>query len=259
LIEADGPRDTGSRVPDGYYYATAPYYWSRLAASASSVTISAAVTTLPTIKPPTGYYIKGKITNTSGTPVGYVEVSAIGGTGTAADRPSAVTDYASGNYSIGPLPPGNTYKIYADPEWSTDPSLQTGWYHNSPPNNFTTAASSALTLLMNGDKNNINMRLPVGASISGVVKITGGSACNECLVEALDSGGYEVADTWTSTTGAYKLQGLSAGSYYVYAYAGDPAIDATHVRIITNGYYKSGAAPNFSATLAGATAIAVSP
>jgi hypothetical protein len=256
-IDVDGA--AGSRVPDGYYVATAPYYWGRYTLNASSKTISAAVTTLATIEPPTGYYIKGKITNTSGMPVGYVEVSAIGGTGTAAERPSAVTDYASGNYSIGPLPPGNTYKIYADPEWSTDPSLQTGWYHNSPPNNFTTAASSALTLLMNGDKNNINMRLPVGASISGVVKITGGSACNECLVEALDSGGYEVADTWTSTTGAYKLQGLSAGSYYVYAYAGDPAIDATHVRIITNGYYKSGAAPNFSATLAGATAIAVSP
>jgi hypothetical protein len=68
-----------------------------------------------------------------------------------------------------------------------------------------------------------------------------------------------VAYTNTSSSGTYKLQGLPAGSYHVYAYTSDAAVNATHVRIITDGYYKSGAAPNFSATLAGATAIAVSP
>jgi hypothetical protein len=91
------------------------------------------------------------------------------------------------------------------------------------------------------------------------VKIAGVGACNDCWVEADTLTGSFVEYTFTSSTGAYKLQGLSAGSYYVYALARSTAIDATHVRIITNGYYKSGAAPNFSATLAGATAIAVSP
>ena len=261
-IEVDGPYDyTGtSRVPDGYYVATAPYYWSKTTASASSKTISAAVTTLATIEPPTGYYIKGKITNTSGTPLAELYVEAIGGTGTAADYPYALTD-TSGNYSIGPLPPSNTYKIEAEPQYSyTDQSLQTGWYRNSPPNNFTTAASSALTLVMNGDKNNINMRLPVGASISGVVKIAGVGACNDCTVFAIDLTGSWVASVSTSSSGAYKLQGLPSGSYRVFAEAFVPGVvNATHFRIVTNGYYKSGAAPNFSATLAGATAIAVSP
>jgi hypothetical protein len=103
------------------------------------------------------------------------------------------------------------------------------------------------------------MRLPVGASISGVVKIAGVGACDDCYVEADTLTGSYVEYTWTSSTGAYKLEGLSAGSYKVFAAPYSTIINATHVRLITNGYYKSGAAPNFSATLAGAMAIAVSP
>ena len=91
------------------------------------------------------------------------------------------------------------------------------------------------------------------------MKITGGSACNDCVVSALDLTGAAVAYTTTSNSGAYTLQGLSPGSYKVDASTSDSIIDATHVRIMTGGYYKSGLAPNFSATLAGATAIAVSP
>jgi protocatechuate 3,4-dioxygenase beta subunit len=254
-IMVGGP--SGSRVPYGHYNATGPYFWGRLTAWASPVTISSAITTLPIIKPPTGYYIKGKITNTSGTALDFVLVDAVGGAGTAAENPGTWTD-ASGNYTIGPVPAGNTYKISANPAYSSDPSLQQGWYLNSPPNNFTTAASSALSILMNGDKNAINMRLPKGASISGTVKVTGGSACNDCAVDALNLTGSVVASTNTSSSGAYTLQGLPAGSYHVNAYTYGAVIDATHVRIITNGYYKSGLAPNFSATLAGATAIAVS-
>ena len=255
-IEVDGPY--GSRVLNGYFSTTAPYYWTLGTASASSKTISAAVTTVATIEPPTGYYIKGKITNTSGTPLDFVFVNTTGGAGTAAENPGAFTD-ASGNYSIGPVPAGHTYTINANPLYSSDPSLQTGWYRNSPPNNFTATASSAFSILVNGDKNGINMRLPVGASISGVVRIAGVGACSSCAVSAYSLTGSMVAYTNTSSSGTYKLQGLPAGSYHVYAYTSDAAVNATHVRIITDGYYKSGAAPNFSATLAGATAIAVSP
>jgi hypothetical protein len=255
-IKVDGPYD--SNVPDGYYYATAPYYWTKTTALASSVTISAAVTTLAIIKPPTGYYIRGKITNTSGTPLDFVFVNAVGGAGTATEDPDSFTD-ASGNYSIGPLPFGNSYKIQADPSYSSDPSLESGWYLVSSPNNFTLASSSALTLTMTADKNGINMHLPKGASISGIVTIAGVGACSDCWIEAESLTGSMVADTNTSSSGAYKLQGLPAGSYKVYAYASSTVIDSTHVRLITSGYYKSGSTPNFSATLAGATPIAVSP
>ena len=255
VILVGGP--IASRVPYGYYNVTGPYYWTRLTASESSVVISAAVTTLPTIEPPTGYYIKGKITNASGTPLASVYVDAVGGAGTAYGSPVGFTD-ALGNYYIGPVPPGNTYKINAVPFYSSDPTLQSGWYLNSPPNNFTTSSSSALSILMNGDKNAINMRLPKGASISGTVTMTGGGACNDCEVVAYSLGGSVAAITNTSSSGIYTLQGLTAGSYKVAAYVNSAILDATHVRLITNGYYKSGAAPNFSATLAAATAIAVS-
>ena len=250
-VEVDGVN--GTRVLDGYYNVTAPYYWTKLTASASSVTISTPVTTLATIEPATGYFIKGKITNTSGTALDYVEVQALGGSGTAVVDPGAITD-ASGNYTIGPLPLSNTYTIKADPSYSSDPTLQAGWYLNSPPNDFTAASSSALSIAISGDKTGINMRLPKGASISGTVKITGGAACSDCVIFA-SNGAYAV----TSSSGAYTLRGLPAGSYRVEALLTSSVIDATHVRIITDGYYKSGAAPNFSATLAGATAIAVSP
>jgi hypothetical protein len=254
-VMVGGP--SGSRIPYGYYYATGPNYWLLATASASAVTISTSVTTLPTIKPTTGYFIKGKITNTSGVALDFVLVQATGGAGTAAANLGAWTD-ASGNYTIGPVPAGTSYKVSASPVYSSDPTLQTGWYLNSLPNNFTAASASALTILVNGDKI-VNMRLPKGASISGTVLVTGGAACNSCAVLAYNLTGSVVAYASTSSSGAYKLQGLSAGSYRVNAYTSGAVVDATHVRLITSGYYKSGLAPNFSATLSGATAIAVSP
>jgi protocatechuate 3,4-dioxygenase beta subunit len=253
-VTVGGP--SGSRIPYGYYYATGPNYWAMATASASAVTISTSVTTLATIKPATGYFITGKITNTSGVALDSVLVQAIGGAGTAAANLGAFTD-ASGNYIIGPVPAGTAYKVSANPAYSSDPSLQKGWYLNSLPNNFTAVSASALTITMNGDKI-VNMRLPKGASISGILKITGGSACSDCELFALDPTGAAVAYASTSTSGAYTLAGLSAGSYKVWAGGSDTVVDATHVRIITSGYYKSGLAPNFSATLAGGTAIAVS-
>jgi protocatechuate 3,4-dioxygenase beta subunit len=256
-VEVFGPTVAGSRVPSGYYYATGPNYWAMATASASLVTLSTSVTTLATIKPPTGYFIKGKITNTSGVAISNVYIEAIGGAGTAFESSLTLTD-ASGNYTIGPVPAGLAYKIYAFPAYSSDPTLQPGWYLNSPLNNFTTSKSSALTITVTGDKTGINMRLPKGATISGIVKITGGSACSDCWVAALDLTGASVAIAYTSSSGLYALQGLPAGSYKVEASTGDSIIDATHVRIMTGGYYKSGLAPNFSATLAGGTAIAVS-
>jgi protocatechuate 3,4-dioxygenase beta subunit len=253
-VEVDGPY--GTRVPNGYYYATGPNYWAMATTSASAVTISTSVTTLATIKPPTGYFITGKITNTSGVALDSVLVEAIGGAGTANPNPAAWTD-ASGNYTIGPVPAGTAYKIDETPTYSSDPTLQTGWYLNSLPNNFTAASASALTITVTADKI-VNMRLPKGATISGIVKITGGSACNYCDVYALDLTGSAVAYTTASSSGLYALQGLSPGSYKVEAYPSDSIIDATHVRITNYGYYKSGLTPNYSATFAGGTAIAVS-
>src|ERR1035437_157661 len=94
-----------ARTPYGYYYATGPNYWAMATASASSVTAWASVTTLPTIKPATGYFIKARITNTSGVALDFVLAQATGGAGTAAEDPGTWTD-ALGNYTIGPVPAG---------------------------------------------------------------------------------------------------------------------------------------------------------
>lgn len=255
-IEVDGPYS--SNVPDGFYSATGPYYWNKMIASAASVAASAAVTTLATIKPPTGFFITGTIANVAAAPLASVLVEAVGGAGTAGQFLEAFTD-SSGQYSLGPVPPGNSYKVTAISIYSSDPSLRTGWYRNNPPNNFTDAKSAALTITVNSNKTGINMRLPKGASISGIVHLTGGSACSTCFIFALSATGSLVTYASVSGSGAYLLQGLAAGSYYVEAFVSGTILDATHVRLITGGYYKSGAAPNFSPTQSGATAIAVSP
>jgi len=256
-IAVRGP--DGSSVPDGYYYATSPYYWAKTTASAAKVSLFGAKTTLRTIEPPTGYFIRGKITSTSGTDVSGVWLEAAGGTGTLALSLLGTTD-ASGNYSIGPVPPNTTYTISAGTTNSSSPSLQSGWYLNSPPNNFTAASASALALYMTGDKPGIDMRLPTGASISGTVTMTGGAHCAYCEVHLISQSGVDLLFTRTSSSGAYMLQGLPAGSYRVEAFPnGNTIVDATHVLVASSGYYKSGAAPNYSATLAGATALSIAP
>ena len=254
-VEIFGP--DGSTVPTGYYNASGPDHWVRLTANASAIGVAAAITTLSISEPPTGFFISGTIANAVGTPISNVTVQASGGVGTGLESDIASTDL-SGHYSIGPIPPGASYKIAALPSLSSNPTLQQGWYLNSPPNNFTLAEASALAIVVSSNRPGINMRLPGGASISGVVTLTGGIACSKCPVYALSSTGSLIASTTATVTGAYQLLGLPAGSYKVEASENSYIIDATHVMIVTNGYYKSGAAPNFSATLAGATAIAVS-
>ena len=270
-IQVNGPYL--SRVPNGYYTATGAYHWTTQTASASPVTISQHTTPLLDIKPPTGYFITGKITDTAGSPLSDVYVQAVGGAGTAAENPETWTD-VNGDYSIGPVPAGNTYQIKANGPYSggwgthkvnahpsaSDPSLlQAGWYLNGVTNNFTTAKSSAtLISVIGADWHLNNMGLPMGSSISGKVTLTGGSACSFCEVDALTSAGVMVASTETSGTGMYTLQGLSDGSYKVKAVAVFGAISATSVQLITSGFYRSGFPGNFWTTLAGATPIAVS-
>ncbi len=241
--------------PDGYYSTSGPYHWTT--SSTASATISAATTTLATIKPVVGQFIRGTITDTSGSPIPSVLVTAVNGAGMTASY-AADTD-ASGNYSLGPLVAG-TYKIHVDASFLSAPTFQSGWYRNSSPNNFTVTSSRALAIQLTGDLSGIDMRLPLGASISGTVRLSGGGACASCFVEALDLNGAQVAFTDTSSSGAYSLQGLAPGRYYVLVNAGSTTvIDATHIRLLTNGFYKSGSAPNFSATQLGATAVTVSP
>jgi len=256
LIGVRGP--AGTRIVDGFYQSSGTNHWTDVTASRSQVTISAAVTALAIIKPATGFYIKGKITNTGGTAVGSVEVQAFGGAGTTVETAVGLTD-ATGTYSVGPVPAGTSYKIQVAPLFSADPSLESGWYRNNPPNDFTLAPASATSIAVAAaDVTGKNMRLPKGASISGVVKVTGGAVCNSCYVAlAYDSTG-SVASYASPKNGTYKLQGLPAGAYKVELLAA-PVVTATHLLLITDGFYKSGAAPNFSATLAGATAVAITP
>jgi large repetitive protein len=242
---------------DGFYAVASPYNWTTSSAGASLVTASGATTTVAVMKPAVGYFISGNVANTSGSPIRAVQVTYVDGAGRTGNL-AASTD-AAGNYSLGPVAPGD-YRIRGNAAYLVNPIFQSGWYMSSPPGNFTPAAAATSTVHVAGDVGGINMRLPLGASISGTVRLTGGSACASCFVQALDLAGQQVAFTATSGSGAYILRGLSPGSYLVSASAGSAAdLGSTHIQVITDGFYKAGAVPNFSATQLGATAVAVSP
>jgi large repetitive protein len=242
---------------DGFYSALAPYHWTTSRSMASAVAASGATTTAPIIKPSVGYFITGNVGNTSGTPIPAVQMTFVDSAGRPGNL-AAATD-AFGNYTLGPVAAGD-YKIFANAAYLVLPTFQSGWYVSVPPGNFTAAAASAQVVHVAANVSGINVRLPVGATISGTVRLTGGGACVSCFVQALDTGGQQAAYAVTSTSGAYTLRGLSPGKYYVSANVGSTTeIDATHIRVVSNGFYAVGVAPNFSPTLAGATAVAVAP
>ena len=254
-ITVDGPY--ASRYVTGDYTTVAPNYWTPMVASAATVTISAPVTTLQIIKPGTGFYIKGKITNMLNAPLSFVSVEATGGAGTFTTIADSFTD-GMGSYTVGPVLGGTTYRISVDPSFSSDPTLKKGWYLKSLPNDYTATAAAATSLLIHADVLGINMRLPKGASISGTVTITGGAPCAFCFMAALNSSGSLVAFGSTSGTGAYSIGGLPAGSYFVEAFGSSSIIDATHVRVISDGLWKAGLPPNYAPSTPTATLIAIS-
>jgi len=227
---------------DGSYYSAAPYHWN--ASSASSVSLSAAVTTLATIEPApavaTGFYISGRVTTTAGAPLRGLSVQALG--------PSyeyAQTD-GLGYYSVGPLSAG-TYTLQVGGGYYY-PDLQDGYYRNASPTYFTSIASSATSIPVAANVTGKNVQIPKGLTISGVLTITGGQACVDCYVDASRSTDYVGSYAFTDSTGAYKLIGLAPGSYIV-SVEGYNAMTTNKLQVVTGGYYKSGATGNYSATL----------
>ena len=234
---------------DGYqggsYISSAPYHWS--SSSASSVTVSSAVT-LATIEPATaavtGFYISGRVTTTAGVPLRNIDVSANGGPSYG----DAQTD-GFGYYSVGPLSAG-TYTLSLGGGYYF-PDLQTGYYRNASPTYFTALTSAATGIPVAANVTGKNVQIPEGLTISGVITITGGQACAYCLVwtyAAGLSGGLEL-QTFTDSTGAYKVRGLAPGSYQV-GVNGYDATTTNKLMLVASGYYKTGLPGNYSASSA---------
>jgi hypothetical protein len=149
--------------------------------------------------------ISGTVTNAQGVGVPFVKLTAIN-----AHRRyynTAVTS-ATGAYSIPNLVAGE-YHLSIDPEEESGNYLDEYWNDKS-----TYDSGDLLGLLPGVAVTRADVVLTAGATISGVVESAGGPLAG-VEVSAYNSEGVSVSYTSTSSTGAYSLTRLPAGSYSV--------------------------------------------
>jgi protocatechuate 3,4-dioxygenase beta subunit len=240
-LELNPPSD-GAQM-DGFYTSANANRFTSQAAGATGIVVGPHKTGI-NIKIATGHSISGTITNTAGVPQAYAYVSADSSTGGYRD---ATTD-AAGKYKIQGLATGSqTLSVY--PPYGEN--LQTGFYTSANGNRFTPLPANATAIAVGPSKTGINIKLPAGYSISGkILKDVGDVPLDFALVFVTSTNFSGTA--FTEADGTYQVVGLSAATYKVQAY---PSSDLN----LQTGYYKSGAAPNFTVSVAAASGVAVGP
>jgi hypothetical protein len=210
-------------------------------ASATKITVGPNRTGI-NAKVPTGFSISGLVTNTSGTPLSNVSVTALA-TGYSG---SAVTD-ATGKYTITGLA-ADSYKLSLSPGGSS-PYVE-GFYTTANTNRFTTVAASASGVAVGPTKTGINVKITTGFSISGKLTTTGGTP----LVSAIVTTGSGPSERSTSTdaAGNFKLVGLKAGGYTL-------RFTPQYGQNLQTGSYTTANSNRFTPAAASATAIVVGP
>jgi protocatechuate 3,4-dioxygenase beta subunit len=226
---------TSSNYQYGYYGPTAPNHFVKTYAAGATVTVGPNKTGI-NARLPNALTISGRITNTAGTALAGVSVSA-----TDSMSRSAVTN-SSGNYTIRGLDPGD-YEIFFSPPGN----YQEGYYTTANANHFIRAQASATPVHVGPSKTGINAKLPSAFKITGKITNNAGVAIAGAFVSA---GGF-AAFAITNASGNYVLQGLEPGAYKVMATP--PA--TTNYR---SGWWNT-TANHFSDTEAGGTNITVGP
>jgi len=232
---------SGVNLVDGWYTSANANHFTTAAASATGLVVGPSKTGVA-IKVPAGFTISGIVTNTSGTPLSNVAVSA-SATGYAG---SAVTD-ATGKYTITGLAAG-TYKLSLSPGGSS-PYVE-GWYMTANTNHFTTVSTSANGVVVGPSKTGINVKLPAGFTISGKLTTTGGTPLVSASVTT--GAGPSSRSAATDASGNFKIVGLKAGGYTLH-------VSPPYGQNLQTGFYTSGNANRFTAVAASATKLAVGP
>lgn len=206
---------------------------SALAASATNINIQV----------PAGFTISGTITDNTGAPLqgAYVSASgtANGGSG------SAMTD-AAGKYTIDGLLP-TSYSIFVSAPSARN--LLDGYYTTANANHHTTSSTSATKVTVGPNKTGINVKLPVGFSISGTITDTANKPLQNAGVSAFGSSfGY----TSTDAAGKFTIIGLAAGSYTVTA-------TAPSGKNLQSGYYTTANSNHFTIVSTSASKLTLGP
>jgi hypothetical protein len=226
---------------DGYYTTANANHFTSSFASATGVVVGPSKTGINS-KMGAGFSISGKVTTTGGTPLAFASVS----TDFSSPSYASTTTDASGNYKLIGLKSGN-YKLAVQPDYGTN--YQTGFYSAANANHFVVASANATAIAVGPSKTGVNIKLPVGFTISGKVTKAGGVASPYASVDAANANG----DFGTSTAadGTYKIIGLSAGTYKVSVNPSEAGLQS--------GYYTTANTAHFTGSSASATGVAVGP
>jgi hypothetical protein len=145
--------------------------------------------------------IRGKVTDTRGTPLEGIQVIAIGADG---GQRSGGTNQ-SGEYSIEGLPTGS-YKVEF-----TSSSYLTQYYNGKA----SLSEADPVSVVVEGRTVGIDATMHESGRLSGKVTDTHGNALPNVFVTVLDSSGNFVASGGVNSSGEYTIGGLPAGSYKV--------------------------------------------
>jgi hypothetical protein len=157
-----------------------------------------------------------------------------------------VVTNSTGAYTAQGLEPGQ-YTIRAAKD---DMNYVNGYYRSGVTGNFTLTAALATKLsIVSANLTGKNITLPVGHKITGVVKTTSNVAIAGAGVTA--SGSTHYASTSTSSTGAFTLQGLPAGSFTVAI--SNPGAHPEYADV----YFKSGVTGQYTYDPAAATLVVI--
>jgi protocatechuate 3,4-dioxygenase beta subunit len=188
---------------DGYveeYFDNAPYYELAtivtVAAGDEATGIDFALTQAGSIS--------GTVTDGLGEPILGAWVTA---DSTACCYGAGTYSDASGNYTLGNLPPGD-YVVHAEAD------QYAGEFYNDV---YDFDAATLVPITSGGETSDIDFALSNGGGISGTVVDADGNPLADVYVWADRDGCCDYAETWTGPDGSYVIEGLSPGSYRVAA------------------------------------------
>ncbi len=178
---------------------------------------------------------RGKVTGPTKAGIGNINVSV---EGTDSEEWANVRTKRDGTYSV--AVPAGSYKVYFSEYGSDeDPVYQSEWFDNAP------TYSKAKTVVLADAPVVVDAELVKNAIISGTITVPAGYQFDGD-VTAYDVDGERAGNAYVDQNGAYRIKGLSPGSYKVkasgWAYQGDYDIYFPLIRQYYSGKYTLSAA-----------------
>jgi hypothetical protein len=243
---------------DGYYTTLEADHFTTSVDRASTITLGSSKSSV-NMTVTKGFSITGRVFDTSGTPLRYMNVVA-SNPGNGRDDHTDI----SGRYTLSNLSSGDhiLYVEDAGTGFAGDQRLQHGWYTTANPDHFTAVKTSARSVTLGPSKTGVNIKVPVGYTISGKVRWPGGGppTCS-CAVVVWAKSATDERGASLASDGSYAISGLSKGAYTLRYEPPDTGVPgasewfAAYVR----GYYTTANPSHFTTNLSEATKVTVGP